>query len=87
MIFAPGEADQAAIAEPANRPLVLNGPGQRVRLEFVVDTLGRPERCRVIVRHESHPGLGEQLLPNVLAWRYRPPARQAARCHSWSRWW
>lgn len=52
--------------------------GQRylVEVEFVVDTLGRPDMCSAHVVRESHPGLSVRVLNRVGGWRFTPALRE-----------
>jgi hypothetical protein len=71
-IYATGAADRGAVPSARNFMPSLGGPGRIVVVEFVVDTLGRPDLCTASIRRESHRGLGDQLLAAVADWRYTP---------------
>jgi len=69
---APGFTE--AVPDRRNRSR-MDRPGQ-VILEFVVDTTGHVDLCRVHVVQETEPGLSDRLLDTIAGWSFAPAEYQ-----------
>lgn len=71
-IYAPGAVTKPAVERWELKMPRVDSPGGIVKLQFVIDTLGRADVCTASVTQASDPSLGDAMLRAASTWRFYP---------------